>query len=66
MVIAPQPILVDTQVIQVIPRKNAAFVAIREHWFDGVIANGLQLNHANVTFAGLQHFLARAVALHLC
>ena len=63
-VLLPQRILAAAQLIQVIPAEDAGVVPVREGRLDRVIADLLDIGDADFAFAQLQHFLARAVALH--
>jgi hypothetical protein len=64
-ILRPQILLVDTEKVQVVPREDAAVVAIAERWLHAVIAHRLQAEYADVAFAGLQHFLSRVRGLAL-
>src|SRR5574344_1938559 len=61
-VLLPQRVLLRAQLVQVIPGEDAGAVAIAERWLDGVVAHRLQRGDFYQTLAGLQSFLAGAVA----
>ena len=63
-ILRPQILLIDTEKVQVVPREDAAVVAIAERRLHAVIAHRLQAEYADMAFASLQHFLTGSVALH--
>ena len=63
-ILRPHILLIDTEKVQVVPREDAAVVAVAERWLHAVIANGLKAEYAHVSLTGLQYFLPGAVALH--
>src|SRR5580765_3725638 len=65
LVLAPQFVLLRTEKVEIVPREDAAAVAVGKDGLDGVVANRLQAVQTNLALAGLQHLLPRAVALHL-
>src|SRR5450830_703753 len=61
----PHCILVAAELVEVFPGKNAAGMLVGENRFDAIVADRLDANDADIALAGLQRFLAVAVAAHL-
>jgi len=51
-ILRPQILLIDTEKVQVIPREDAAVVAIAERRLHAVIAHRLQAEYADMAFTG--------------
>src|SRR6202008_4073279 len=63
-VAAPQLVLLRAEKVQVVPGEDAGAVAVREGRLDRVVPDRLEGDDLDLALARLQHFLARAVALH--
>nr|GEU28526.1 hypothetical protein [Tanacetum cinerariifolium] len=61
----PQRVLLAAELIQVVPGEDARVVAVRERRLHRVVTHRLHASDAHVALAGLQRFLAWAVAHHL-
>src|SRR5664280_814534 len=64
LVLRPELGLPGAEVVEVIPRKDAAFVTVGKDRLHGIVADRLQRLQPDLALARLQHLLARAVALH--
>src|SRR5262249_25563539 len=64
-ILAPQRLLVLAKPVEVLPRIDAGVVEIVELDLDSVIADGLELENADMHAAGDDLLLRRAMALHL-
>src|SRR5437016_5371994 len=64
LVVGPQLLLLRAQEIQVVPGKNAGVVAVGKSRLHRVVAHRLEHRQVDAALAGLQHLLARPVALH--
>src|SRR5262245_24184080 len=61
----PQRLLLGAQLVEVGPRVDAGVVPVGEHRLDAVVPHRLDGDDGHLALAGLQHFLAGTMALHL-
>ena len=64
LVVGPQRVMVDADVVEVIPRVNAGGVTVGERGLQRVIADRLDGAQIHIALAHLQGFLPRPMAAH--
>src|SRR5205085_10966873 len=64
-ILAPAPVMLDPEPVEVFPRKNSRVVQIVEFDAHGIIADRLQIHDPDMSASSDNRLLARSVALHL-
>src|SRR5207248_4100741 len=64
-ILAPAPVMLDPEPVEVFPRKNTRVVQIVEFDAHGIIADRLQIHDPDMSASSDNRLLARPVTLHL-